>query len=90
MATKKTYTPDLREYYQMSKPKKSACKLGYVLSQLEGQERANLDAALRDPMVTATGIVDVIAKKVPGFELTVPAITSHKRGTCTCATQDQT
>lgn len=86
---KKTYAADDREYVEasMGSSKKKPCKVGQVLALLSVQERSNLLAAFGNPMVTQTGIVNVITKKLPNIELSPAALTSHKRGTCTCAIQ---
>lgn len=89
MSTKKTIEADTTEY-RMASNKKKLCKVGIALDLLSEQERTNLVAALEDPYVTATGIITVILKKLPGADISMPAITSHKGGTCSCATKART
>lgn len=88
MATKTKREPDLTEFYKLAAPKKKLCQIGYVLKQLEAAEVEQLQAACdQDPGIINTGAIQKwLAQR--GHKVSVPAITGHRRETCTCNTEE--
>lgn len=86
MATKDTTTPDLAEFFKLSRPKKPPCRIGFAIDQLGPRSEAakQLAAAVdTDPgIITNSAIVEWC--KARGQEVTVSAVVSHRKGTCTC------
>ncbi len=80
--------PDLAEFFKYSKPKKKPCAIGFLISgggaHLPTEEIEQLVAACAaDPGIITSGSIQqwLAARK---HEVTVPAITTHRKLTCTC------
>lgn len=80
----KSSNADLREFFELSQPKKRPCQIGFALSQLEGDERKKLEAAIAQSagIITASAVMKWL--KIRGLQVSIPAVTSHRHGTCTC------
>jgi hypothetical protein len=76
--------PDLSEFFKLSRPKKPPCRVGFAATQLKPAQRTQLEAACgTDTGIITTGaIVQWLANH--GHEVNAPAVTSHRRNTCTC------
>jgi hypothetical protein len=75
---------DLSEFFKLSRPRRKPCPVGYALEQLEGEEKAQLEAALAagQGIITA-GAVEAWLK-ARGFTAQAAAVGSHRREQCTC------
>lgn len=84
MATKSKSQPDLTEFYKLARPKKKKCHIRFVMDQLKDEEIVQLQAACEaDPGIINTGAIrDWLAQR--GHKVSIPAITNHRRETCTC------
>lgn len=80
--------PDLSEFFKLSKPKRRPCALGFAREQLKPDEQVQLDAALAvdSGIITAGAIQAWLA--VRKHEVSVGAVVSHRKGTCTCQTTE--
>lgn len=80
--------PDLSEFFKLSRPAKPPCRIAYAMGQLDKGEAAQLDAACK----TDKGIINTGAirqwLKARGHDVSIPAITSHRQGVCTCGEED--
>ena len=76
--------PDLSEFFKLSKPKKRPCGIGHALTQLAADAGSQLEAAL----TTDAGIITNSAiqqwLQARKFDVSVSAIVSHRKRTCTC------
>lgn len=81
MATK---TPDLSEFYRLSRPKKPPCQIGFIIDQLDADDADKLKAALSTDggIITANAIVEWVGAR--GHETNAVRVTNHLRGVCTC------
>lgn len=82
-------SPDLTEFFKLSKPKKPPCQLGLILSgdltpKLKPAERDQLDAALKTDrgVITAAAIQQWLESR--GHEVNPTRISNHRRKVCTC------
>lgn len=79
-------SPDLAEFFKLSRPKKPPCRLGFAIEQFGSRTVAakQLKAALdTDPgIITNSAIVEWC--KAREQDVTVSAVVSHRKGTCTC------
>lgn len=77
-------SPDLTEFFKLSRPKKKPCAIGYALSQLEKKEADQLVAALSTDqgIITASAIQQWSAAR--GHTVTTSSIVSHRKGMCSC------
>jgi hypothetical protein len=79
--------PDLTEFMALSKPRdqRRPCQVGRAAGQLTEPERAQLAAACAtNTEAIATGAIQKwLAAR--GHQASLPAITSHRKGHCTCA-----
>lgn len=77
-------TPDLSEFFKLSRPKRRPCPLGFALSSLEDVETEQLTAALAMDVgiITAAAIVEWL--KPRGHTVTFAAVTNHRKGVCSC------
>lgn len=81
----KTAKADLSEFFKYAQPKKPPCKVGFVIDQLGGEEAQQLQAACeQDRNLINTGAIKRWLES-RGFDISVPAITNHRSGTCTCS-----
>jgi hypothetical protein len=79
-------TPDLSEFYKLSRPKKPPCQVGAAIPQLTSADQAALHAAVevsREGHITAGAIEAWLAAR--GHKVTQSAIIAHRKGTCSCA-----
>lgn len=77
--------PDLSEFYKLSRPAKPPCRIGFAATQLQKQEAAQLEAACKaDKGIINSGAIRQWLKG-RGHDVSIPAITSHRQGVCTCA-----
>lgn len=78
-------TPDLSEFFKLSRPKRKPCAVGYALSQLKKEPREQLVAALAtdNGIITAAAIQQWITAR--GHTATASSIVSHRRHTCSCS-----
>lgn len=76
---------DLSEFYKLSRPKKPPCRIGFALEQFDGGERVQLEAALGSDVgiITNSAIQQWLAARQQ--EVSISALVSHRKGTCTCA-----
>lgn len=83
-------SPDLTEFYKLSKPKKPPCQIGLILSgeitpKLSGEETEQLKAALKaDSGIITAGAIEGWLK-ARGHDTNSVRISNHRRGTCSCA-----
>lgn len=80
--------PDLSEFYKLSRPKKPPCQVGHARAQLKPDEQTQLDAAVgTDKGIITSGAIQhwLKARK---HDVSVPAISMHRAGRCTCAEAD--
>lgn len=91
MATKSAKAPDLTEFYQLAAKgnHKKPCQIGLAREQLDLEDRVNLDGVFGDEkhglpsgFINVGAVRDWLAKR--GHKVSVPAITSHQKGTCSC------
>lgn len=77
-------TPDLSEFYKLSRPKKPPCQIGHILDDLGATEQEQLKAALALDVgiITAAAIVEWLRAR--GHEVTFARVTNHRRGACSC------
>lgn len=77
-------SPDLTEFFKLSRPKKPPCKVGFALSKLKGEQREQLRSAIdTDPgIITNAAIVEWM--KPRGHVMHVAAVVSHRKGNCSC------
>lgn len=81
-------TPSLDEFEQLSRTalsRKPPCRLAAAAETLTDADQTALLAACKQPLtqITTGAILRWLAKR--GIEsLSTSAITSHRRGTCTC------
>jgi hypothetical protein len=75
---------DLSEFHKLSKPKRKPCPLASVLSELNGDDRAALKAALETDRsaITSTAIEKWLAAR--GHKVNMQTIGVHRRGVCAC------
>jgi hypothetical protein len=76
---------DLSEFQALSKPRKPLCAVGAALGALPADEAGALRAALAEDVriITTSAIITWLARRDQSAN--VSAVTSHRRGTCTCA-----
>lgn len=77
--------PDLSEFIKYAmRSKKAPCKVGLARDQLAGQDLTNLDAAIEDhPRIPNSAVEEFLrVRDLKG--VTGSALTSHRKGTCTC------
>ena len=77
-------TPDLSEFYKLSRPKKPPCQIGFIKAQLPPKEADQLEAAIKTDraIITAAAIVDWL--KARGHDCNSTRVSNHARGVCTC------
>lgn len=77
-------SPDLTEFYKLSQPKKPPCRVGFARGQVKAGDRPQLDAALSTDqgIITNSAIQQWFAARKQ--EVSVSAIVSHRKATCTC------
>lgn len=82
-------TPDLTEFFRLSKPKKPPCQIGLILDgqitpKLDPEEYQQLRAALGTDggIITASAIVQWLKER--GHDTNANRISNHRRGVCTC------
>lgn len=77
--------PDLSEFEVLSNPRKAPCQIGVARDGLDTEEAVKLDAALDADkgQITAGAIQQWL--KARGHAVSNPAVTSHRKGTCSCA-----
>lgn len=76
--------PDLSEFFQLSRPRKPPCQVGHARSQIGPSERAQLDAACdADKGIITAGAIQQWLKARKQM-VSIPAITNHRKGNCTC------
>lgn len=78
---------DLGEFRALSSRRsKPLCKVGLVRESLSGEERRKLDAACAAADIRTGAIVEWLKRVAGGAPVvSVSAVTSHRRRTCTCA-----
>jgi hypothetical protein len=76
--------PDLTEFVKLSKPKASACQVSLALDSLDGEMRAQLEAALAtDRSIITDGAISAwLAAR--NLKASFSAVTHHRRQTCRC------
>lgn len=77
--------PDLTEFYKIgTKRTKDPCQIGLARELLKDAEREQLDAALAEGrgLISASTIVEWLKRR--DHKVSIPAITSHRHGNCTC------
>ena len=77
---------DLTEFFKLSRPKKRPCAVAFAASQLEtDEERDQLTAALETDqgIITSGAVQQWLAGRKQ--DVTVSAVVSHRKRTCTCA-----
>jgi hypothetical protein len=76
---------NLSEFEALSRPKKRLCPLAGALDALPADESGQLAAALREDVrvITTSAIITWLGRR--GHQANVSAVTSHRRGTCSCA-----
>lgn len=85
----KSAKADLSEFFKYAQPKKPPCKVGFVIGQLPEEEAKQLQAACdQDRNLINTGAIREWLEH-RDFEVSVPAITNHRSGTCTCGDGDE-
>lgn len=79
-----TATPDLSEFFRLSRPKRKPCSIGHALSQLKDDERSKLQAALDTDqgIITNAAIEGWLAARK--LQTTVSAVVTHRKGRCSC------
>lgn len=77
-------TPDLTEFFKLSKPKRKPCVIGFVLTQLDDAEATQLNAALDTDkgIITASAIRQWLAARK--HDASISGIANHRNGGCTC------
>lgn len=77
-------SPDLSEFFKLSRPKSKPCPVAFAITQLSADEQAQLEAALGHDVgiITNAAIRDWF--KARGHVLTDAAVGVHRRGTCAC------
>lgn len=77
-------TPDLSEFFRLSKPKNRPCAVAYARKQIDGVEGEQLDAALSESegFITNAAVRDWLA--VRGHTVNAAAISVHRKGSCSC------
>ena len=78
---------DLSEFFKYSRPKKRPCQVGFVLDQLKPKERDQLVAACSHDKNVITGAAIREWLKARGFQINDAAISSHRRGVCSCGAE---
>jgi hypothetical protein len=75
---------DLSEFYRLSSPKKKPCRVGFAREQIKTDELEQLDAALAADhgIITNSAVVQWLAARK--HDVSVSAVVSHRKGTCTC------
>lgn len=78
--------PDLSEFEALSNPKYVPCQIGELLggSELNNDEKAQLEAALAKDKSVITGAAIEGWLKKRGHEVNVQRISVHRRGVCRC------
>lgn len=86
MATK---SPDLTEFFKLSKPKSPPCQIGLILNELvtpklSAAEAEQLKAACETDqgIITAGAIVGWLKQR--GHDTNAVRVSNHRRGTCSC------
>jgi hypothetical protein len=76
---------DLSEFVALSQPKKKQCPLSGVLEVLPADEAAMLRAALAEDVrtITTSAVIKWLERR--DMAANVSQVTSHRRGTCSCA-----
>lgn len=80
----------LAEFMKYSRPKKKPCPIGFAVDSggVAADEHAALAAACAtDPGVIPSGAISTWLEK-RGVTVSIPAVTAHRRGTCTCGDDD--
>lgn len=77
-------SPDLTEFFKLSRPKKKPCAIGFALTQLKPTERDQLVAALATDKGIITGSAVEQWLKARGQTANPSAITAHRIGRCSC------
>lgn len=83
-------SPDLTEFFKLSKPKRPPCQIGLILSgqvspKLKPEEAEQLTAACAADKGVITGGAIAEWLKQRDHEVSVNRISNHRRGVCTCA-----
>lgn len=75
---------DLSEFFKYSRPRKKACAIGFANSQLGDTEKQQLQAALEQDngIITGSAIQQWLTAR--SHEASIPAITAHRKGVCSC------
>lgn len=76
--------PDLSEFFKLSRPKKPPCKVGFVISKLKDDERAQLETALSTEknLITASAIVQWCERRKQ--QVSINNVSNHRARKCTC------
>ena len=77
-------TPSLEEFEALNPSKLQPCKVGVARDDLNEEDRAKLDAALREPSfrISNAAIIKWLENHDTGA--TVNAVTAHRKGVCRC------
>lgn len=67
------------------KPKGPPCGMGVILDQLGSEERAQLEEALADRLITAHIIATVLSNH--GHRVAIQTVGRHRGGRCACGTR---
>lgn len=75
---------DLSEFFKYSRPRKKPCAVGYVISQLDESEQAQVQAACEQDagLITNGAIAEWFTARK--HEVNVSAVISHRKGKCSC------
>lgn len=74
----------LDEIAAESRPASPRCTVAAVLDELTADERAELEAALGDPVTyTHCAITRVLTRR--GYDMHDKRVASHRKGMCACA-----
>lgn len=82
-------SPDLTEFFRLSKPRRPPCQVALILSRditpkLNSEQVAQLQAALATDkgVITGSAIQQWLADR--GHDISVNRISNHRRGVCNC------
>ena len=66
-----------------AQPRKgSKCSVPALLAALDKEDRADIEAAMADPVIASTSIVAILQRE--GHKIGISTIQRHRRGGCFC------
>lgn len=77
-------TPNLDEFLKLAQPKRKQCPIGAAVEQLDKKAATQLQAACAADVgiINSGAIVQWLKNR--SHVVSVSAVTTHRRGTCTC------